>query len=233
MRNPIQKLCTRIENGKALYGVEKLKYKGKELLFICDNERVLDTRNVISLHSGNDIVSNLIQLVTRSPFNHVDLLTYQDNSKYTRYSTDIEHGVITESIDAISDYLLKNGDVKIIITTPKGGSAEPNMSNKDYESNYMTLLKFILPYNIRKKLKLTENNSYFCSEVVLDILKYKGVLSYNGLISGEFSPGDFFRPEDNENKELFKLLKCDMKFYLVTRVTTDNSKRIQLYRISF
>lgn len=75
----------------------------------------------------------------------------------------------------------------------------PDCKYPPYERHISQFLKFFIPKALRKMCVLPESkDSYFCSELTLDLLHESDIHKLNKRAS-DFSPGDFFRPFGKTN----------------------------------
>lgn len=75
----------------------------------------------------------------------------------------------------------------------------PDCKYPPYEHHISQFLKFFIPKALRKICMLPESkDSYFCSELTLDLLHKNDISKLNKRAS-DFSPGDFFRPFGKTN----------------------------------
>lgn len=202
----------------------------------------VNTHGMLCLHTGKSALDILIKNVTDSLFTHVScilndghnlFLTEAVPSKVKSYK---KSGVDILPDDYSMNDLFKwielergNNDIKMIMI-PKYKVQIPSVMDRyinitkdspSYEKGKSSILKFLIPYSLRKLIPFKETkDSFFCSEYVLDILYGENCVSE--FTNSDFSPGDFFRPSESKtrasNPNLYdNIIKEDFDIYLVNK----------------
>lgn len=219
---------------------EKITVYEKDIMYVLKKVDGLNakidilTLPSIRLHKDNNWLGLLIRLITRSPFNHVSakIKDLRNNGLQTIIEALPDKGVVSVSKSTNT----VDTSVKVIMTVKD--NSESNhlqfdvrrfmnvLDSKKYEYNIFELLKFILPWSIRKSLNLFKiNRGYFCSELIVDMLMKQGIIRFI-FESNKYCPGDFLPAEDNE---LYTELNKKFNFYLVVRPKDGG---IRLYNIT-
>lgn len=204
----------------------------------------------ICLHTNNTAIDTLIKKVTDSVFTHVSTI-FIDNDTCNITLTEslpsevkshnignmlcIDTNKDIEVIFKLIENVRGNNDIKMILV--------PNYKIKDnryqtrykeiqskkpvYEKKLSTILKFLIPFKIRKLFSFKETkDSFFCSEYVLNILYGENCVT--GFTNSDFSPGDFFRPSISKseyaNSGLFKkIISSNYTPYIINKKDSSGS----------